>query len=205
MNKIFLHNHTLVLTIDPAGKGVESENIKHFNTAENLKKLIKHFEQQKQFHELTICFRSEKEKLKAINSIYKVIEAAGGIVTNSNEDVLMIFRHGKWDLPKGKIEKGEGESEAAVREVEEECGISHLHANQKFMKTYHTYQLNGKDILKISHWYLMRYSGKTLALVPQTEEGISEARWMTRPEIRNVLSNSYPSIVEVMNKYLHGS
>ncbi|MBK9671561.1 MAG: NUDIX domain-containing protein [Bacteroidetes bacterium] len=85
-----------------------------------------------------IRFTSEKEKQNALNSIYTKIEAAGGIVKNKQGQLLFIFRHGKWDLPKGKIEKGENEQDAALREVEEECGIAELTLQKKLTTTFHT-------------------------------------------------------------------
>ena len=81
-------------------------------------------------------------------SKYKVIEAAGGLVFNEKNKILMIFRNGKWDLPKGKIELGESIEDAAIREVEEECGIDNLKIDNKLINTYHTYNLNGFNILK---------------------------------------------------------
>ena len=68
---------------------------------------------------------------------YKMIFASGGVIFN-NEKLLMIYRNGFWDLPKGKMEPNESESECAVREVKEECGIDSLRVI-KFLKcTYHT-------------------------------------------------------------------
>ncbi|MBK9478652.1 MAG: NUDIX domain-containing protein [Bacteroidetes bacterium] len=148
-----------------------------------------------------IRFTSEKEKQNALNSIYTKIEAAGGIVKNKQGQLLFIFRHGKWDLPKGKIEKGENEQDAALREVEEECGIAELTLQKKLTTTFHTYYLKDTPILKASHWYLMNYTGNSTQLIPQTEEHISDARWMNATEIQEAMKNTYASIAEVMRLY----
>ncbi len=128
---------------------------------------------------------------------YKLIDAAGGVVKNKENKVLFIFRLGKWDLPKGKVDKGETIEQAAIREVEEECGINKLTITGKILTTYHTYILKGKNIVKASHWYSMTSEDNNL-LKPQTEENITEARWVSVDEIPLLLKDAYPSIAEVM-------
>ena len=132
-------------------------------------------------------------------SKYIMIEAAGGLVFNKDGDILMIFRNGKWDLPKGKLEIGESVEECAIREVEEECGISDLIIENKIKDTYHTYVLEGENILKKTYWYKMKtdYSAK---LVPQIEEGITKASWVDKDQISKKLKNSYGNISDVLNE-----
>jgi len=128
-----------------------------------------------------------------------MIEAAGGLVFNNDGDILMIFRNGKWDLPKGKLEIGESVEECAIREVEEECGILDLIIENKIKDTYHTYVLEGENILKKTYWYKMKtdYSAK---LVPQIEEGITKASWVDKDQISKKLKNSYGNISDVLNE-----
>jgi len=128
----------------------------------------------------------------------QLIEAAGGYVQNSRGEALIIFRRGKWDLPKGKIDRGEGTEEAALREVEEECGISGLKILQKICVTYHCYQLHQQFVLKKTHWFLMHsdYQGK---LKPQEEEGIRKAEWRSPQALDDIFSNTYPSVLEVFD------
>lgn len=133
---------------------------------------------------------------------FKLIDAAGGVVKNKENKLLFIFRLGKWDLPKGKVDKGETIEQAAVREVEEECGISKLKIVEKLLTTYHTYTLKGKNIVKASHWYSMT-TGDNTTLKPQTEENITDARWVSASEISALLKDAYPSIAEVINKYMN--
>ena len=139
-----------------------------------------------------------KEDFEKFTTNFDLIVAAGGKVTNNEGKTLFIFRLGKWDLPKGKLEKKESVEQAAIREVEEECGISQLTILNHIKDTYHIYELNDKLVLKQSIWYEMKTTD-TAKLVPQTEENITDARWMTTKEIENiVLKNTYPSIKEVL-------
>ena len=125
-----------------------------------------------------------------------MIEAAGGLVFNKDEQILMIFRNGKWDLPKGKLEEGENKKQCAKREVEEECGICGLDITEKLLETYHTYNLSGKKILKRTYWYKMNtdFDG---ALIPQIEEGITKVAWVDKGKISEKLKNSYGNISDI--------
>ena len=119
---------------------------------------------------------------------FRIIHAAGGIVTNENNEILMIFRYGCWDFPKGKVEKGEDWETAAVREVEEETGLHDITLLHPHPNTYHTYILHDTPILKITHWYAMKAPAQSL--VPQTEEDISQAVWVAREEVAERLNDS---------------
>lgn len=126
-----------------------------------------------------------------------MIKAAGGLVKNASGAYLFIFRNKKWDLPKGKVEKGEGVKEAGLREVEEECGVKINTNDKRLCKTYHVYEMNGKLVLKRTSWYSMTVKGVP-KLIPQKEEGITRAEWLTAGDLKPVLKNTYPSIVEVL-------
>lgn len=127
---------------------------------------------------------------------FKIIIAGGGLVRNTKGEYLMMFRKGKWDIPKGKIENEEEIKLGAIREVEEETGVQNLAISYKLGKTYHTYKLKDKWVLKETHWYAMRtdYAGE---LIPQTKEGIEKVVWAKKKEIKEMLKNSYSSIKEV--------
>lgn len=133
---------------------------------------------------------------KTFNDEFEVIEAAGGVVMKEGQ-MLFIFRNGKWDLPKGKLEEGETIAFCAVREVEEECGVSDLEIVSPLTKTYHTYQEGDQLILKITHWFLMNCTDESL-LTPQTEEGIELVEWKNEKAVRLALDNTYPNIKLVM-------
>lgn len=128
-------------------------------------------------------------------SYFKYIEAAGGIVKNSKEEILFIKRLGFWDFPKGKIEKGETSINAAIREVEEETGVKGLQIIADLSPTYHIYQHNNKRILKKTFWYKMitDHGGQ---LTPQSNEGIELAEWHSKNEVADLLDKSYRSLRE---------
>lgn len=136
---------------------------------------------------------------KEYSKLYTIIEAAGGVVANRNNETLFIFRRNKWDLPKGKIEINEEREVAAIREVEEECGISNVELLEPLITTYHTYQLKGIEILKPTYWYKMNYSGNEKP-VPQSEEEITESCWLDKSEMKKVIENTFPSIIDVLKK-----
>lgn len=142
----------------------------------------------------------EKVRLKDfIKGRFSIVKAAGGVVTKENK-VLFIHRLGKWDLPKGKFEKGENPLECAVREVEEECYVK-VKPGLPIGKTWHTYTSNRKSILKKTYWFVME-SIEDKNMKPQREEGIDEVQWMTHQEAKTALVNSYPSMRYLYSKFL---
>jgi 8-oxo-dGTP pyrophosphatase MutT (NUDIX family) len=164
-------------------------------------KTIIHEMQQPKIH-AGVFFHADLEKLK--KELFKkfiIIQAAGGLVSNEKEEVLMIFRRGKWDLPKGKLDQGETLEDCAVREVEEETGLKNIELLSPVTITYHTYHEGSKFILKESHWYSMKVSGEQ-KLIPQTEEDIHEIKWVKNTELEPYIKNSYPSVVDVLKACL---
>lgn len=131
---------------------------------------------------------------------FKIIEAAGGLVKNSANELLFIFRNDVWDLPKGKIEKNESDSDAALREVEEECGIKDLQLESFFDKTYHIYEYKNQLIFKITHWFTMTSNSNT-TLIPQLEEGITRAAFLDAEAQQEALKNTYPNLKLLLEKY----
>ena len=130
---------------------------------------------------------------------FKITRAAGGAVINKKDEVLMIHRHGRWDLPKGKKNRGERNKETALREVMEETGLQQLKIKKKLMITYHFYRRNRNLIIKKTHWYLMKAKLKQ-ELVPATEEGISKIKWMPFEKARLKSNKTFRSITEVLCK-----
>lgn len=171
---------------------------------------------QKQVAKFVDYFRKEKistehilrsNDLKLLKSHffsqYQEVAAAGGVVVNEKNEILLIYRRGFWDLPKGKIEKGESKRECAIREVEEECGVKGLKILDKLQLdynrlhiTYHTYIYKGKETIKPSYWYIM--STKKQKLTPQTNEDIKEAKWVKIKDIPKYYPKSYPAIRDVL-------
>ncbi len=130
---------------------------------------------------------------------YKRIVAAGGIV-KKNDDYLFIKRNGKWDIPKGKLNKKEDPIVGAIREVEEECGITGPVVKKLICCTYHTYRFKDKPLLKLTYWYEMEYQGDE-ELVPQLEEGITKVKWLKVNELDKVRKKTFASILEVIDQY----
>ena len=133
-----------------------------------------------------------------ISREFEYIHAAGGIVWNLNAELLMIFRRGKWDLPKGKVEAEESLPTAALREVEEESGVGRLRIVQKVQSSYHIYMERKVWVLKETHWFEMLSSDKGLT-VPQKSEGITEAHWVPMHDIQTKLKDTYASIKYLMD------
>ncbi len=137
--------------------------------------------------------------LNALKQHLTLVQAAGGLVTTPNQNVLLIFRRGKWDLPKGKLDDGEALDVCAVREVEEETGLSNIHLKEKLLVTYHTYYEKGVHILKETHWYLMSVQNEQ-ELIPQTDEDIEKCEWISFENLNTYMQNTHPSIIDVVNK-----
>lgn len=132
---------------------------------------------------------------------YTMIQAAGGLVFNKDNQLLTIKRNGLWDLPKGKIEKHEDQRAAALREVMEETGINMINIADKIGETFHAYYEDEAILLKVTHWYKMNNSGNN-TLKPQIEEGISEVKfadlaWFNTPEF-----TTYNSIKDIIQQVL---
>ncbi len=146
-----------------------------------------------------IIFHTDFKKLqKDFFKHFKLIQTGGGLVKNKEGETLFIFRRGRWDLPKGKIDPGETLEACALREVREETGIQKLKLVSKICITYHTYTEFGKHILKESHWYLMNAFG-TEELTPQLEEDITEIHWVKERDLANHFSNTFPTIKAVFD------
>lgn len=132
---------------------------------------------------------------------FELIRAGGGLVLNEKQEALLIFRRGKWDLPKGKQDEGESIEACAVREVQEETGIKTLTIEKPLPVTYHTYHQGARYILKESYWFLMHTKGVP-ALTPQSEEDISEARWVSKAAVPAYLQECFPSVKEILETWL---
>jgi ADP-ribose pyrophosphatase YjhB (NUDIX family) len=132
---------------------------------------------------------------------FDFVQAAGGLVVNPAGEMLFIFRKNKWDLPKGKVEEDEDLEQGAIREVEEECSIRGMRIEKRLQDSRHTYVQDDVPTIKCTSWYVMRYDGKETPL-PQLIEGITEVKWIGAKDLALPLSNTYPSVVDVVNDYL---
>ena len=153
--------------------------------------------------ETLLTFETEnlENGLEKFRKAFKYIYAAGGLI-EKGDTFLFIFRLKRWDLPKGKLDMGEGPEEAAIRECEEECGITQLSIRNELPSTFHIYMYKGKFALKKTFWFSMTTMHKGI-LVPQIEEKIEKVEWLDKNQISEiVLKNTYPAILDVINPIL---
>ncbi len=201
MHKVFINDKPLIFEDVYTKTSFDDNNFLILSDAEfTLNDVMEKFYSEKISGIVYLC-ASPHNSWNEFTSRYILMEAAGGIVKNSNDEILVIYRKKKWDLPKGKLDYEETPEIAAIREVREECGISKLVMGKFLMKTFHTYTEKNKFILKKTHWFTMT-SPENEKLIPQLEENIEEARWMSEEKIyKKVFPKTYSAIREVLQKY----
>ena len=174
--------------------------VKYTGKTKHLLQYIDLLEKNKKYDSV-IIHSDQYDRLKEdFKSLFKRVHAAGGVVKNPKNEVLFIFRKGHWDLPKGKIEKNESRSEAALREVAEETGVKDLTLKSKICKTRHTYKEKKQRFLKVNWWYYMESSGKGKTK-PQKSESITKAEWLEPGQLLSSNPIMYRSIKEVLKRY----
>jgi len=200
MYKIYFENRFIAINSDVDAKSIkENELFIRYKSKKSFYKVVKEFRKDTNIVCLHVQADKPKKVLKKLKSLFKPITAAGGLVFNDEGKLLLIKRSGIWDIPKGKVEKGEKNRNAAIREVEEECGISGLEITKKAVKSYHTYVFREKEMLKTTYWYFMKYKGNE-KLIPQTEEDITEVAWKTIDELKKIIPNTHKSLVDVLER-----
>ncbi|CAM3562575.1 hypothetical protein FSS13T_06800 [Flavobacterium saliperosum S13] len=189
MYKVFVNDKPLFLT----NQVVKETDFQLFllETVDIKQIIVKMF--QNKIQKAFLYHPDEKEILTKLKEKIPAVKAGGGLVFNKNGEALFIFRNGKWDLPKGGTEKGEVIEETAIREVEEETGVTGLKITQKLQKTYHVFKRNGRYKLKITHWFEMKTDFDGIP-VGQQDEGIEKVAWLKPEEIKEALGNSYENI-----------
>jgi len=169
-----------------------------YNTPQELSKILDFFQTTTQVENVFVSGSNLQSMLDEFSCMYRLIVASGGLVENSKGELLFIFRYGKWDLPKGKLEKNEKIKDAALREVSEETGITNIKLSNHIVDTYHTYKIGNELVLKKAHWFKMIYSGDQ-PLIPQQSEDITMAKWFPKNHLDEIMSNTYDTIREVLN------
>lgn len=189
MYKVFLNDVPIILsTQKKIGGNYVSYSIKTVDIKQVIKDIL-----DKKIQYVNLYHKNEDKLLHHLKKKLKVIIAAGGLVYNDKKEILFIHRKGRWDLPKGKVDKNESLEEGAVREVEEETGVKGLKVVRFIDKTYHILKRNGKYRLKETYWYEM-YTSYDGELVPQTEEGINKVKWKNFQKSQAAVHKSYENI-----------
>jgi len=146
---------------------------------------------------INVYSRDTEISFLQLASQFKVRHAAGGFVKNHLSRYLFIYRRKNWDLPKGKMDDGESPAETAIREVKEECGLNKLSIISRLPDTLHFYPENGKNILKRTHWFLIRTDETKITV--ETEEDIEDFAWLEKEKIMDHISpNVFPNILELV-------
>ena len=203
MYSIYFNNRILrICNISETISYNPNATVLHHADTKTLEELPGLFEKSENMKMLYIPVPSDQlqSTLDALCTTLTHINAGGGLVQNSAGEYLLIHRNGLWDLPKGKQEEGEEISVTALREVEEECGITGLEQGELLCITHHTYRMHGLHMLKHAYWYNMKYSGDCSVLTPQLEEGIQQCRWVPATELPELLKDTYPSIRQVFEE-----
>jgi 8-oxo-dGTP pyrophosphatase MutT (NUDIX family) len=201
--KIYFGNRELILTGKVTKSFEKNDGLFYkFTTKEELQELITAFHGFTHLPNLYIFYKDTNYILELIKTFHTVIEAAGGVVKRPDGKYLGILRNGVWDLPKGKVEKGEFYKQTALREVKEECGLHHLEIGKHLIDTYHTYQIKEKHILKRTIWYAMNLKNDEVPVL-QTEEGITDYKWFDSDSIGEILKNTYESLRDVYKSVIY--
>ncbi|MGQ7870899.1 NUDIX hydrolase [Sunxiuqinia sp. sy24] len=207
MYKVFFNEHQLLwgaeINNSPKDNIIQAVEIERFA---DFRELLLSLERSKHVVKLLIVSKQRLDLMEMLGENMALIPAAGGLVTKAERDYLFIRRLDKWDLPKGKIEEGESPAVAAIREVEEECGISGMTIDKKLSSTFHLYRspylpTENNWVLKETHWFKMDYTGSE-RLVPQVEEQIQEVRWVSKTDLPAICRDTYGNLKDLLASYL---
>lgn len=203
MYKVFINGNVLLIAAAPAKNlpGFKKITNYAYKKGDIFKKLIDFLEADRA-EKFCCCVHGDDLPLmwKKFRKNYELVNAGGGLVRNQKNRILFIFRNGKWDLPKGKAEAGELPDQTALREVMEECNMQNLILVRHLIDTYHTYGSRMNRKLKKTCWYRMYSEDKKLE--PQLSEGITKVKWVKEEKLHKPLSNTFPSITDVVHAEL---
>ncbi len=203
--KIYINESPLILTqtSDLDDETAFERSLIHAKYVGKPKMLLNYIEllEKNKHHEGIIIQADNVIQLwRDFKSLYNYIKAGGGLVINPFGKVLLIFRRGVWDLPKGKQDPGETLAQTALREVREETGLTDLKLVEKLENGYHCYMMSKQRTLKRTRWYLMQTQSPD-QLVLQKEEGIQDAAWFDPKELPGLNMPMYNNIRDVLVRY----
>ncbi|MFO7575842.1 MAG: NUDIX domain-containing protein [Bacteroidales bacterium] len=194
--KVYFENR--YITVSPEPDRLQKYTLFHrYHNAKELYGAISSFQGGNEFS-MNIYGYDIEHLWSELKGYFTFAEAAGGLVKHSSGNYLFIVRDGRWDLPKGHMEENEAPENCAIREVNEECGIWGHRIVGSLIPTYHTWVYEGVSYLKQTHWFSMHYEGEMIGS-PQTEEGITEVRWMKPDSICIIRESAWHSLTELIN------
>jgi 8-oxo-dGTP pyrophosphatase MutT (NUDIX family) len=198
MYKVFF-NERIVLLTDDFIKNFQERNglFYKYRSIDDLKELLDFYWQLKHIDTLFIFHHDLEELRERFKSCFQPVHASGGLVRNEDGRYLIMRRRGKWDLPKGKLNRNETIEEAAIREVSEETGLHDLIIVGPLLSTYHAYFIDGQIMLKRTSWFDMIYRGHEEP-VPEFDEDITEIKWVKQEDLGKITGNTYPAILDVL-------
>jgi len=197
MYKVHFENRFILISPEP--DRLQKYGLFHkFSTTIELYKLITDFQTNTSISSLNIYGPDIKHIWKIFRIYFTEVGAAGGLVRHTSGKYLFIEKKGKLDLPKGHIESGEEPEACALREVQEECGITGHKIIKPLQPSYHTYSWEGISYLKKTNWFLMDYSG-IMVLEPQINEGITKVEWLSADELSKIKSTAWLSLMDLIN------
>jgi 8-oxo-dGTP pyrophosphatase MutT (NUDIX family) len=198
MYKVFFNDRVVLLTDD----FIRNFQVKYglfykYKDVSELKELLGFYWDLKQINTLFIFHHDIDELRERFKSCFQSVNAAGGLVRNEEGQYLVMKRRGKWDLPKGKVNRNEKLQDAALREVSEETGLTDLKIINPLLSTYHSYFIDDELILKRTSWYEMEFHGFEKP-IPEEEEDITEVRWVNKDDLPKITDNTYLAIIDVL-------
>lgn len=194
MYKVFLNNSAIVIGEERTKNDRSLQTVQVLNKKQ-ISDFLKDFLALEKNHNFYLSGYNKEKLFEDLKACFQYVEASGGIVQNNLKEYLFIKRFGIWDLPKGKMKKNEQPENAAIREVEEETGISKLAITADLPSTYHIYKFKDTFVLKKTYWYSMFTNGRKKPS-PQLEEDITEAVWIDKRESATAIQSSYRSLKE---------
>ena len=194
--KVFHNSKLLVLSEEKANLQDDFLGV-CVKDSDELKRFVNRWLSLDEYRDVMVYGYDLRKLIDDFKSMFTFVEAAGGVVRNNEGKVLFIRRWDMWDLPKGKMEKGETPEQTAIREVKEETGIKSLKIIEKLAESYHIYYDEPPCYLKRSHWYAME-TNKTEMLTPQLEEEITDVVWLDKKACKKAFSETYRTLRDVL-------